>query len=73
MKRKIVVEHGEVRAIARLMECTPEMVSHSLSFRKNSPLAQRIRRMALLRGGIEIGNEPVEGGTSYEGKAMEAV
>lgn len=72
MRRRIVVEHGEVRAIARLMECTPEMVSHSLAFRKNTPLAQRIRRMAVLRGGIEIGNEPTKGGLSDE-KTTEAV
>ena len=72
MKRKIVVDHGEVTAIARLMGCTTVFVSYALNFRKDSELARRIRRMALLRGGIEIGNEPVKGGTSDEGKTMEA-
>lgn len=34
MKRRIVVEYGEVANIAKLMGCTYEMVSHSLAFRK---------------------------------------
>lgn len=71
MRRKIVVEQGEVTAIAKLMGCTTVFVSYALNFRKNSELAQRIRRMALLRGGIEVGNEPVKE-TSNEDKAMEA-
>lgn len=37
------------------MHCTPEMVSHSLSFRKNSKLARSIRKLAIERGGIEVG------------------
>lgn len=72
MRRRIVVEQGEVTAIARLMGCTTVFVSYALNFRRDSELARRIRRMALLRGGIEIGNEPVKGGTSNEGKTMEA-
>ena len=68
MKRSIVVVRGEVKEIARLMGCTPDMVGHSLAFRKNTPLAQRIRRMAMLRGGIEVGNEPVN--TVEDGRAV---
>ena len=30
MKKRIVVDHGEVKRIALLMNCTYEMVSHSL-------------------------------------------
>lgn len=71
MRRKIVVEQGEVTAIAKLMGCTTVFVSYALNFRKNSELAQRIRRMALLRGGIEVGNEPVKE-SSNEDKTMEA-
>lgn len=40
MKRKIVVEHGEVNKIAYLMNCTREMVSHSLCYRKDTQLAK---------------------------------
>ena len=70
MGRKIVVEQGEVTAIAKLMGCTTVFVSYALNFRKNSELAKRIRRMALLRGGIEVGNEPVKE-SSNEDKTME--
>ena len=55
MKRKVVVDYGEQKTIANLMHCTPEMVSHSLSFRKNSKLARSIRKLAIERGGIEVG------------------
>ena len=49
MKRRIIVEYGEVKRIALLMNCTPEMVSYSLAYRKNTRLAQAIRKMALMR------------------------
>lgn len=55
MKRRIVVEYGEVNKIAELIGCTNVMVSHALAFRKNSRLARSIRKLALERGGIEIG------------------
>ena len=35
MKRRIVVEYGEVNKIAELIGCTNVMVSHALAFRKN--------------------------------------
>ena len=38
---------------------------------QDSELARRIRRMALLRGGIEIGDEPVK--ETNDGKTVEAV
>ena len=69
MKKRIIVEYGEVKRIAHLMNCTQEMVSHSLAFRKDTKLAKAIRKMALMRGGntqvallierVEVGNEPV--------------
>ncbi len=61
MKKRIVVEHGEVKQIALLMNCTPEMVSYSLAYRKNTKLAQAIRKMALMRGGVKVGDEPING------------
>ena len=65
MRKRIVVEHGEVKRIASLMGCTREMISHSLAYRKNSELAAKIRKMALMRGGVEVGNEPAKE-ESYE-------
>ncbi len=40
------------------MNCTYEMVSHSLAYRKDTKLAKAIRKMALMRGGVEVGDEP---------------
>ena len=54
MKKKIVVMHGEMNEFSRLMGCSREMVSLSLSFRKDTDLAKRIRKMAILRGGKEV-------------------
>lgn len=54
MKKKIVVEHGEQRAIAQILGCSIEMVCHSLAYRKNSPLARQIRKVAIERGGVEV-------------------
>lgn len=57
MKKKIVVERGEVGKLAELMGCTRVMVSYSLSYRKNSRLAKAIRKLAIERGGVRIGGE----------------
>lgn len=65
MKKKIVVEHGEQQFIAKTLNCTREMVCHSLAYRKNSLLARQIRKMAIERGGIEI-----EMGTVAKQKAV---
>lgn len=58
MKARIVVEYGEVSKIAGLLGCSPEMVTHSLAFRKNSKLARSIRKLALNRGGSKVGDNP---------------
>lgn len=54
MKRKIVVEHGEQLVIAKIMGCTKEMVCYALSYKKHTLLAQKIRKVALERGGVEV-------------------
>ena len=54
MRKKVVVEHGEVNEISRLMGCTRQMVNNSLAFRKDTDLAKRIRKMAIMRGGQEV-------------------
>lgn len=54
MRKKVVVEHGEVGEISRLMGCTRQMVNNSLTYRKDTDLARRIRKMAIMRGGQEV-------------------
>ena len=39
------------------MNCTREMVSHSLNYRKDTKLAKAIRKMAITRGGVEVSLE----------------
>ena len=70
MKRRIIVEHGEVKRIALLMNY--EMVSHSLAYRKDTKLAKAIRKMALMRGGVKVGDEPVND-TSHEEEFVKTV
>lgn len=56
MKRKIVLDRGDVAKIAKVMNCTPEMVSKSVNFKKNSLLARKIRFVAVKQfGGVEVG------------------
>lgn len=56
MKRKIVLDYGNIGKIAKVMGCTREMVSKSLSFKKNSMLARKIRFVAKEQfGGVEVG------------------
>lgn len=56
MKKKIVLDRGDVAKIAKVMNCTPEMVSKSVNFKKNSLLARKIRYVAKEQfGGIEVG------------------
>lgn len=56
MKKKIVLDRGNVAKIAKVMNCTPEMVSKSVNFKKNSMLARKIRFVAIKHfGGIEVG------------------
>ncbi|MCS3049319.1 ArsR family transcriptional regulator [Parabacteroides johnsonii] len=72
MKKRIVVEYGEVRRIALLMNCTYETVSRALAYKKDTKLARAIRKMALMRGGVEVGNEPANN-VSHESGLVETV
>lgn len=72
MKKRIVVDHGEVKRIALLMNCTYEMVSRSLTYKKDTKLAKAIRKMALMRGGVEVGDEPINNG-NHECELVENV
>lgn len=56
MDRRIVVSHGDSTRIALSMNCTREMVSKALNFKKDTDLARRIRHVAVKEyGGIEVG------------------
>lgn len=60
MEERIIVTRGYVSRIARMKNCSREMVSHSLAFRKNTRLARSIRKLALELGGIKIGGTDMD-------------
>lgn len=47
MHKRIIVDRGVGKKIAKLMGITHEMVSKSLNFKKNSILARKVRYMAI--------------------------
>ena len=58
MNRRIVMDRGRVMDLASAMNCTREMVSKALNFKKDSMLARKIRYVAKEQyGGIEIGDK----------------
>lgn len=57
MKRRIKLKRGDVARVAIAMNCTREMASAALNFRKESRLARRIRLVAKEKfGGVEVVN-----------------
>ena len=54
------------------MNCTYETVSRALAYKKDTKLARAIRKMALMRGGVEVGNEPANN-VSHESGLVETV
>ena len=58
MNRRIVVGRGDGVKLASAFNCTREMVSKALNFKKDSMLARKIRYVAKEQyGGIEIGDK----------------
>jgi predicted transcriptional regulator len=58
MKKRVIVERGVGRRIAKLLGITPEMVSKSLNFGKDSRLARRVRYIAIKDfGGVIVGGD----------------
>lgn len=51
--------NGEQKAIAKILGCTPVSVCNALAFRKDTPLARKIRKVAMERGGVEVELKPV--------------
>ncbi|MBO4800430.1 MAG: hypothetical protein J5545_01030 [Bacteroidaceae bacterium] len=56
MNKRIVMDRGGVVKLAESMNCTREMVSKALNFKKDTALARKIRHVAKSQyGGMEIG------------------
>ena len=61
MKKKIVVERGVGKRIAKLLGITPVMVSMSLNYSKDSHLARKVRYIAIKGfGGVIVGGDKNE-------------
>lgn len=56
MNQRIVLDHGNVKRLADCMGCTREMVSKALNYKKDTPLARKIRHVAMEHyGGWKVG------------------
>lgn len=56
MKKRIVVEYGNVKKLSEALNCTQQMTTLSLAYKRNSILARKIRRVAVEQyGGVEVG------------------
>lgn len=54
MAKEIITRRGEVKAIRKLLGLTEATVINALRFRTKSELAEKIRKTAIDRGGVEI-------------------
>jgi hypothetical protein len=52
--KKIVLQYGECRRLAKLFRCTIQTVSCALNFKGNSEKQVKIRTYALKNGGVLI-------------------
>lgn len=50
------MKHGERRDIAKILNVSEVTVRNALKDRTQSELSERIRRLAIQRGGIEVNN-----------------
>ena len=57
MRKRIVVDRGEIKKISKDFKVTSKAVWEALVYRSNSSKARRIRKVALERGGVEIGDQ----------------
>lgn len=53
---KVLVEHGEVAKLARLLGVARKTVGEALSGQTNTDLARKIRKVAIDRGGVVKNN-----------------
>lgn len=54
---KVLVEHGEVAKLARLLGVARKTVGEALSGQTNTDLAKKIRKVAIDRGGVVKNNK----------------
>lgn len=57
MKKRIVVDRGEIKKISKDFKVTSKAVWEALVYRSNSSKANLIRKVALERGGVEVSNQ----------------
>ena len=57
MASEILTKRGEVKAIRHLMGVSEPTVIHALQGKTSTALAEKIRKMAIKRGGVEISNK----------------
>ena len=53
---EILMKHGERREIAKILDVSEVTVRNALKGRTQSELSERIRKLAIQRGGIEVNN-----------------
>ena len=51
---EILMKHGERREIAKILNVSEVTVRNALKGRTQSELSERIRKLAIQRGGIEV-------------------
>ena len=57
MKKRIVVEYGKISQISKDFKVTRQAVYKELNYLSNSSKATLIRKVAIERGGVEIGDQ----------------
>lgn len=57
MRKRIVVDRGEIKKISKDFKVTSKAVWEALVYRSSSSKARLIRKVALERGGVEIGDQ----------------
>jgi hypothetical protein len=57
-RKKILVGVGEKTALMKMFDCSYITIRQALSFNSNTLLAQKIRAMAIYRGGVVSDGTP---------------
>ncbi|MGP1436249.1 MAG: hypothetical protein ACTTKN_06435 [Phocaeicola sp.] len=57
MRKRIVVDRGEIKKISKDFKVTSKAVWEALVYRSNSSKANLIRKVAIERGGVEVSNQ----------------
>lgn len=56
MRKKIIIDYGEASKISRDFKVTRQTVWKALNYLSNSSKAKMLRKVAIERGGIKVGN-----------------